>query len=74
MHLIGTADRLAACAQLSIFDFSVGESRIAETGSCPVAGRPRLLGTIFFLDVLGIFQYYIKVKASRWEAPTFHRL
>jgi hypothetical protein len=32
-------------AQASMADLSAGESRIADTGSCPVAGRPRFFRT-----------------------------
>jgi hypothetical protein len=66
-------DGLSSCclAQLSIFDFSVGDSRIAETGSRPVAGRPRLLGTTFFLDVLRIFRYYIKSDSEPMGSGNF---
>ena len=41
-------------AQLSISDLSAGESRIADTGSCPVAGRPRFFRTtgIDFLAII----------------------
>src|SRR5215469_6480359 len=44
---------LSGCcfAQVSIADLSVGERRIADTGSLPVAGRPRFLfGSTFFVD------------------------
>jgi hypothetical protein len=49
---------LSGCcfAQVSIADLSAGESRIAETGSLPVAGRPRFLfGSTFFVDMVSIF-------------------
>ena len=47
---------LSGCcfAQVSIADRSAGESRIADTGSCPVAGRPRFFRTtdIDFLVII----------------------
>jgi hypothetical protein len=58
---------LSGCcfAQVSIADLSVGESRIADTGSLPVAGRPRfLLGTTFFVDMLSHFLVVPKKRAE----------
>ena len=49
---------LSGCcfAQFSIADLSGNESRIADTGSFPVAGRPRfLLGSTFFVDIIRSF-------------------
>jgi hypothetical protein len=47
---------LSGCcfAQVSIADLSAGERRIADTGSCPVAGRPRFFRTtgIDFLAII----------------------
>src|SRR5271166_5948554 len=50
---------LSGCcfAQVSIADLSAGESRIADTGSLPVAGRPLFLfGSTFFVDIVSIFR------------------
>ena len=46
---------LSGCcfAQSSIADLSGNESRIADTGSCPVAGRPRFFRTTG-IDFVGI--------------------
>jgi hypothetical protein len=46
---------LSGCcfAQFSIADLSGNESRIADTGSCPVAGRPRFFRTTG-IDFFGI--------------------
>jgi hypothetical protein len=49
---------LSGCcfAQVSIADLSSGESRIADTGSLPVAGRPRFLfGSTLFVDMLSVY-------------------
>jgi hypothetical protein len=47
---------LSGCcfAQVSISNLSARESRIADTGSCPVAGRPRVFRTtgIDFLAII----------------------
>jgi hypothetical protein len=50
-------DGLSGCslAQASIFALRGEERRIADTGSRPVAGRPRFFGTTFFLDGCRIF-------------------
>jgi hypothetical protein len=50
---------LSGCcfAQVSIADLNAGERRIADTGSLPVAGRPRFLfGSTFFVDTDCIFR------------------
>jgi hypothetical protein len=37
-------------------NLSPGESRIADTGSLPVAGRPRFLfGSTLFVDMLSVY-------------------
>src|SRR5262249_22488494 len=48
-------DGLSGCcfAHASIADLSSGDSRIADTGSCPVAGRPRFF-RITGIDFLAI--------------------
>ena len=52
-------DGLSGCsfAQASIAALKAGDSRMADTGSFPVAGRPRFfLGSTFFVDIFSIFR------------------
>lgn len=42
-------------AHRSISDRRAEDSRIANTGSRPVAGRPGFFGNTFSLDVFGMF-------------------
>ena len=51
-------ESLSGCcfAQASIADLSAGERRIADTGSLPVAGRPRFLfGSTLLVDMLSVY-------------------
>jgi hypothetical protein len=54
-------------AHLSIDKVSFGDSRMAETGSCPVAGRPRFFRAAELGDLI-IYLYY---KKSGRGASTF---
>ena len=64
-------DGLSGCclAQSSICDLSTGDNLTAVTGSCPVAGRPRLFRTTG-ID-FAINMYY--VKSGGWKVAASHR-
>jgi hypothetical protein len=51
-------------AHLSIDVESVGGSRMAETGSCPVAGRPRFFRATRFAGLI-FYLYYKKPSRAR---------
>jgi hypothetical protein len=62
---------LSGCcfAQLSIADFKGNESRIADTGSCPVAGRPRFFRTTG-IDFAGIIVLRKRRAGEKRHLPT----
>jgi hypothetical protein len=62
---------LSGCffAQSSIADLKGNESRIADTGSCPVAGRPRFFRTTG-IDFVGIIVLRKRRAGEKLQLPT----